>query len=120
MWDVVTGHWTSEKAKDKDGRWIIKKDSCERPVKGLAPGVVAFHVEPHQLRHTYITELCASGMDIKKIQYLAGHTTAQMTLDIYAHVTQNRPEQLSPAIISAFGAGKSAGNRVETSARNKK
>ena len=54
MWDVVTGHWASEKAKDKDGRWIIKKDSCERPVKGFVPGVVAFHVEPHQLRHTYI------------------------------------------------------------------
>ena len=34
-----------------------------------------FHVTPHQLRHTYITRLFESGLDIKEIQYLAGHTT---------------------------------------------
>lgn len=76
---------------------------------GIAVKSVDFHIEPHILRHTYITELCASGMDVKKIQYLAGHATVQMTLNVYSHVTQNKPEQLAPAIISAFGAGKTAG-----------
>jgi len=81
----------------------------------IAAKAVPFHIEPHVLRHTYITELCASGMDIKKIQYLAGHATVQMTLNIYSHVTQNRPEQLAPAIITAFTAGKIAGNEMKKS-----
>ena len=44
-----------------------------------------FHVTPHQLRHTYITRLFESGLDIKEIQYLAGHTTIDMTLRVYTH-----------------------------------
>lgn len=94
--------------------------SAFRRMWGIAAKSVPFHIEPHLLRHTYITELCASGLDIKKIQYLAGHATAQMTLDIYAHVTQNRPEQLAPAIIAAFSAGKSAGNGSDNSPESKK
>lgn len=61
-----------------------------------------FTVHPHLLRHTYITELCASGMDIKKIQYLAGHSDPRMTLKIYTHVTQNRPHELLSAVQGAF------------------
>jgi integrase len=59
-------------------------------------------VHPHLLRHTYITELCASGIDIKKVQYLAGHSTPEMTLKIYAHVIQNRPHELIEAIEGTF------------------
>lgn len=44
-----------------------------------------FHVTPHQLRHTYITRLFESGLDIKEIQYLAGHTAIDMTLRVYTH-----------------------------------
>ena len=62
-----------------------------------------FHCTPHQLRHTYITNLCASGLDIKKIQYLAGHANVQMTLNIYAHVVDNRPEDLFDEVCLAFG-----------------
>ncbi len=94
MWQIISGHTELVKKKGKDGEPIRIE------VKHV--GVVDFHVEPHQLRHTYITELCASGIDIKKIQYLAGHSKVQMTLDIYTHVTQNKPEQLASDIIRAF------------------
>ena len=63
---------------------------------------VDFHVHPHLLRHTYITELCAAGIDIKKVQYLAGHSNPQMTLKVYAHVVNNRPEELISAVEGAF------------------
>lgn len=39
----------------------------------------------HILRHTYITRLFEAGMDIKEIQYLAGHSTMDMTLKVYTH-----------------------------------
>lgn len=71
---------------------------------------VDFKVHPHLLRHTYITELCASGLDIRKIQYLAGHSNPQMTLKVYTHVTQNKPHELISAIEGAFPAPKLGGN----------
>lgn len=43
------------------------------------------HVTAHVLRHTYITRLFEAGLDIKEIQYLAGHSTVDMTLRVYTH-----------------------------------
>ena len=43
------------------------------------------HVTAHILRHTYITRLFEAGLDIKEIQYLAGHSTVDMTLGVYIH-----------------------------------
>jgi len=36
-----------------------------------------FEVTPHQLRHTYITNLLYSGVDPKTVQYLAGHENSR-------------------------------------------
>ena len=43
------------------------------------------HVTAHVLRHTYITRLFEAGLDIKEIQYLAGHSSVDMTLRVYTH-----------------------------------
>lgn len=43
------------------------------------------HVTAHILRHTYITRLFEAGLDIKEVQYLAGHSTVEMTLRVYTH-----------------------------------
>lgn len=63
-----------------------------------------FTVTAHQLRYTYITNLISAGIDVKKVQYLAGHKSAKITLEIYARVKGNRPEELSDAINSVFGS----------------
>lgn len=44
-----------------------------------------FYVHPHLLRHTYASYCVASGMDVKEVQYLLGHTEVGMTLDVYSH-----------------------------------
>lgn len=64
-----------------------------------------FHVTPHVLRHTYITELFLSGADVKTVQYLAGHSSVQLTLNIYTHLMANRPEDTAGAVLAAFGIG---------------
>ena len=46
------------------------------------------HITPHTFRHTFCSRMIQSGMDIKSVQYLMGHATAQMTLDVYSHVMQ--------------------------------
>lgn len=61
-----------------------------------------FEVTPHQLRHTYITNLIHANVDPKTVQYLAGHESSKITMDIYAKVKYNRPEQIATALTEAF------------------
>lgn len=61
-----------------------------------------FKVTPHQLRHTYITNLIYASVDPKTVQYLAGHENIKITMDIYAKVKYNRPEQLVDTVTRAF------------------
>ena len=61
-----------------------------------------FEVTPHQLRHTYITNLIAAGVDPKTVQYLAGHESSKITMDIYAKVKYNKPEEVAKALSGAF------------------
>lgn len=53
--------------------------------KAEKSGELSVHVHPHLFRHTYATKLVASGMDPKEVQYLLGHTTLDLTLQIYSH-----------------------------------
>lgn len=62
-----------------------------------------FEVTPHQLRHTYITNLIHASVDPKTVQYLAGHENSKTTMDIYAKVKYNKPEELSSVVNAAFG-----------------
>lgn len=63
---------------------------------------IDFEVTPHQLRHTYITNLLYSGVDPKTVQYLAGHENSKTTMDIYAKVKYNKPEELFAVVNGAF------------------
>lgn len=47
---------------------------------------VPFHVSPHMLRHTYATTLYHAGVDLRAAQRLLGHSSIQMTADIYTHL----------------------------------
>ena len=61
-----------------------------------------FEVTPHQLRHTYITNLIHSSVDPKTVQYLAGHESSKITMDIYAKVKYNKPDELAGVLSGAF------------------
>ena len=63
---------------------------------------IDFDVTPHQLRHTYITNLLYAGVDPKTVQYLAGHENSKTTMDIYAQVKYNKPEELCSVVNGAF------------------
>jgi integrase len=62
---------------------------------GLAgPGGQPLNVTPHQLRHTYATELANAGMSLQALMAVLGHVTPEMTLR-YATLA-------SPALRSAY------------------
>ena len=65
---------------------------------------IDFDVTPHILRHTYITNLILSGANVKVVQYLAGHSKAEITLNIYAHHIERSPEANLSTVLQAFPA----------------
>lgn len=108
LWKYITTRTAEERVyyRYKDG---VKTKHVVQPVLGKAAAhngkviySIDFHVTPHQLRHTYITNLLLAGVDVKTVQALAGHENAKITLDIYAHLTYNRPKDLISKVNMAF------------------
>lgn len=44
------------------------------------------HIHPHMLRHTYATNLYRAGVPLRAAQKLLGHSSIQMTANIYTHL----------------------------------
>ena len=42
----------------------------------------------HTFRHTFTTRMCESGMNVKVIQNMLGHSDISTTMNIYADVTK--------------------------------
>lgn len=108
LWKYISTRTAEERTyyRYKDG---VKTAHVVKPVLGEAAAhngnviySIDFHVTPHQLRHTYITNLLLAGVDVKTVQALAGHEHAKITLDIYAHLTYNRPKDLISKVNMAF------------------
>ena len=74
--------------------------SMWRLIERELPGT---HLTAHILRHTYITRLFEAGLDIKEVQYLAGHSTVDMTLRVYTHYDRkSREAQTAEKVRAAF------------------
>lgn len=92
--------------KQVDGKYVKYMLCPELGEKARNNGHVVysldFEVTPHLLRHTYITNLIHASVDPKTVQYLAGHESSRITMDIYAKVKYNRPEDVVKAMAGAF------------------
>lgn len=92
--------------KQVDGKYVKYMLYPELGEKAQNNGHVVysldFEVTPHLLRHTYITNLIHASVDPKTVQYLAGHENSRITMDIYAKVKYNRPDDVVKAMTSAF------------------
>lgn len=108
LWQYVVTRTVKERAyfRYEDGKRVKHVVTPVLGEKAAHNGKVVysldFEVTPHQLRHTYITNLIHSSVDPKTVQYLAGHKSSKITMDIYAKVKYNRPDELAVALSSAF------------------
>ena len=57
-------------------------------------------ISPHVLRHTFCTNMINMGMKPKNVQYLMGHSSVTITLDIY---TDSSPSEAHEEMLSLLG-----------------
>ncbi|MGN1227042.1 MAG: site-specific integrase [Christensenellales bacterium] len=60
-------------------------------------------VSLHSLRHTNITLMLTSGIDLKTVSARAGHARTSTTTDIYSHFLESRDVFASNVIDNIFG-----------------
>ena len=51
----------------------------------LYPGNSMPKISPHVFRHTFCTRMATSGMDVKTLQYIMGHSDIGVTMNVYTH-----------------------------------
>lgn len=62
---------------------------------------LGFNVCMHELRHTYATNLIASGVDLKTAAYILGHDM-KMTMNVYSHVNNSMLNDAKDKINNLF------------------
>lgn len=77
----------------KEMRSILNRYNKKHPDRPIS------HLTPHVLRHTFCTNMAQAGLDIKTLQYLMGHSNADVTLNVYRHMTyEEAAEQIAKII----------------------
>lgn len=83
FWDNILDKINIAAGGEKYTRKDLQKDKT--PLQ-----LIADDITPHMFRHTYATNLYYAGIDIKTAQTLLGHSSIQMTMDIYTHLDNEK------------------------------
>ncbi|BFM31926.1 hypothetical protein KPHES18084_01680 [Corynebacterium ulcerans] len=57
-----------------------------------------WYLDTYELRHTAASIAIAAGADVKTVQLMLGHSSAAMTLDIYAHLWEEGLDAIPSAM----------------------
>jgi site-specific recombinase XerD len=95
--------------------WLLARHSAKQTLmKRLRPYLsdvasavgVSTHIVPHQLRHTYATEMVRAGVSLPALMTLLGHVKAEMTMKYVLvagddlqrefHLARSQPRHLAP------------------------
>ena len=58
----------------------------------------------HELRYTQASQLVASGMDVKTVQHRLGHSSATLTMNLYAHALPENDDKAADLIGSLLSS----------------
>lgn len=84
---------------ENEMRWAMRKYVKLHPDKPLP------HITPHVFRHTFCTNMANSGMDVKMLQYLMGHSDVGVTLNVYTHSTYERAAEQFAKVVQFRKSG---------------
>lgn len=103
---LMAGHAGSDPLfrSPRGGRWSETnwRNRVWRPALAAAGLDRMEGLTPHSLRHTYASLAIANGADVKTLQNAMGHSSAAMTLDIYADLWPDRLDDVTAAIERAY------------------
>ncbi len=74
-----------------------------RKLHGLLERAGCKQVRYHDLRHTFATLALEQGMDVKSLSAVLGHMSSDVTLDIYAHITNDMQREAAYNIDRGIG-----------------
>ena len=108
LWGYVEARQTGEltyvkRSGGKKERVTFMREFGAKSRGGNFYYTIDFDVTPHQLRHTYCTNLILGGANVKRVQYLMGHADIKVTLEIYTQLIETSPEALVGDVNLAFG-----------------
>lgn len=66
------------------------RNEKKRAEKEQREAVLMPSISAHTLRHTGCTRMAEAGIDIKTLQYIMGHSSINVTMNVYNHVKQER------------------------------
>lgn len=73
--------------------------------KKLHPENQALNISAHVFRHTFCTNMINAGVDIKTIQYIMGHASSGVTLDVYTHTNYERVAEQMKKVFNSKDPG---------------
>lgn len=88
--------------KDEDTKYVVKgkKSPWAEPrtlqyrFSGILKQCSIKNFRFHMLRHAFATRCIAKGFDVKSLSEILGHSSVQITLNLYVHSTMQRKKQL--------------------------
>ena len=100
-------------AENSDSQWIfpspVKEDtpynpqSIYRKTQQILNRSGCKKIRFHDLRHTFATMALENGMDIKTLSNMIGHVSAETTLNIYSHITNEMQQNAARKIDIGIG-----------------
>ena len=84
------------------GQEPITETTFKRMWQRISKKIDLFGATPHIFRHTYITLAASSGLDVKTLQSIAGHSDIKMTLEKYAHAREKKVMEAGEIIGNVF------------------
>ena len=104
----ILSQQAKQNKRERKGRYA---STDKEVVFNFSPAGVSHHFKEycpnhhlHDLRHTYITRCAECGINVNVCQQLVGHSTANMTLNVYTHVMDDfkRKEALKYSVTPSF------------------
>lgn len=95
---------------NRDGGPVLRQNFTRRvwrPALGAAglPGTLT----PHSMRHGYASWLVAAGFSIKEVSVWCGHSSVQVTLAVYAHLSDLDGDDAADRLDAALTPARTAG-----------
>lgn len=89
---IVTVKWAGFVFLSKQGN-LIRNKAYSVSIFRICDKCGIRRISPHVLRHTFATRCIESGMTPKTLQVILGHSTINMTMNIYVHVTETQKQK---------------------------